>query len=121
MFYDFLIEEGIRKNNPVGHSNSSQHTAGLTRARVLFRRHRKLPWIPSEEQWQAILSVARREPLRNHVMLALSYDAALRRQELPGLETVDIDDYFDQRPHRMACARCGFYRPNEERCTDRRK
>ena len=95
LFYDFLIEEGIRKNNPVGHSNSSQHSAGLTRARVLFRRHRKLPWIPSEEQWQAILTVARREPLRNHLMLALSYDAALRRQELLGLETVDIDDYFD--------------------------
>jgi integrase/recombinase XerD len=91
LFYDFLIEEGIRSTNPVGHSNSSKHTAGVARAGVLFRRHRKLPWIPSEEQWQAILSVARREPLRNRLMLALSYDAALRRQELLGLETVDID------------------------------
>lgn len=91
LFYDFMIEEGIRRTNPVGHGNSSKHTAGLTRAGTLFRRHRKLPWIPSEEQWQAILSVARREPLRNRLMLALSYDAALRRQELLGLETVDID------------------------------
>jgi integrase/recombinase XerD len=35
--------------------------------------------------------LARREPLRNRLMLALSYDAALRRQELLGLETADID------------------------------
>jgi integrase/recombinase XerD len=73
LFYDFLIEEGIRRTNPVGHSNSSKHSAGLTQVGTLFRRHRKLPWIPSEEQWQAILSVARREPLRNRLMLVLSY------------------------------------------------
>lgn len=91
LFYDFLVEEGVRRTNPVGHRNSSKNNAGATRARALFHRHRKLPWIPSEEQWQAILSVARREPLRNRLMLALSYDAALRRQELLGLETADID------------------------------
>jgi site-specific recombinase XerD len=91
LFYDFLVEEGVRRTNPVGHGNSSKNNAGATRARALFHRHRKLPWIPSEEQWQAILSVARREPLRNRLMLALSYDAALRRQELLGLETADID------------------------------
>jgi site-specific recombinase XerD len=89
LFYDFLVEEGVRRTNPVGHSNSSKNTAGTARARALFHRHRKLPWIPSEEQWQAILSVARRERLRNRLMLALSYDAALRRQELLGLETAD--------------------------------
>jgi integrase/recombinase XerD len=91
LFYDLLVEEGVRRTNPVGHSNSSRNTAGTARAKALFHRHRKRPWIPSEEQWQAILAVVRREPLRNRLMLALSYDAALRRQELLGLETADID------------------------------
>jgi hypothetical protein len=31
---------------------------------------------------------------------------------LDSFETTDrIADFFDQRPHRMACALCGFYRP----------
>ncbi|MGP3943716.1 site-specific integrase [Streptomyces sp. 6N106] len=51
----------------------------------------KLPWIPSEEQWLRILEVARREPVRNRVMLTLAYDAALRREELCSLRTDDVD------------------------------
>ncbi len=51
----------------------------------------QLPWIPNDEQWQAVLRAARREPLRNRVMLAMSYDCALRREELCNLETDDID------------------------------
>lgn len=51
----------------------------------------KLPWIPSEAQWLGLLEVARREPVRNRVMLALAYDAALRRQELCSLRTDDVD------------------------------
>jgi integrase/recombinase XerD len=51
----------------------------------------KLPWIPSEPQWLRILEVARREPVRNRVMLALAYDAALRREELCSLRTDDLD------------------------------
>src|SRR2546425_9603509 len=34
---------------------------------------------------------SKREPLRNRVMLAMSYDAALRREEICSLETTDID------------------------------
>src|SRR5688572_32328457 len=44
-----------------------------------------------DEQWRAVLGAAREEPLRNRVMLALKYDAALRREELCSLETGDID------------------------------
>jgi len=51
----------------------------------------KLPWIPSEQQWLAILEVARLETVRNRVMLALAYDAALRREELCSLCTDDLD------------------------------
>jgi integrase/recombinase XerD len=51
----------------------------------------KLPWIPGEQQWVRLLKVARHEPVRNRVMLALAYDAALRREELCSLRTDDVD------------------------------
>jgi integrase len=51
----------------------------------------KLPWIPSDHQWLDVLAVARHEPARNRVMLALAYDAALRREELCSLRTDDLD------------------------------
>lgn len=38
-----------------------------------------------------ILAVAAAEPLRNRVMLALAYDAALRREELCSRRTDDLD------------------------------
>jgi integrase len=86
LFYDYLVEEGVRDRNPV-----RQSALGASATRSLVPRHRKLPWIPNDEQWQAILEAARREPLRNRVMLAMSYDCALRREELCNLETGDID------------------------------
>lgn len=91
LFYDHLVVEGLRQNNPVGRSYLSKRRGAEVRQGPLFRRHRKLPWIPSEEQWQAILKAIKREPLRNRFMFALSYDAALRRQDLLNLETIDID------------------------------
>jgi integrase len=38
-----------------------------------------------------VLEVARKEPIRNRMMLALSYDTALRREELCRLDTGDVD------------------------------
>jgi hypothetical protein len=46
---------------------------------------------PSDLQWLAVLELARKEPVRNRVMLALAYDAALRREELCSLGTDDLD------------------------------
>ncbi len=63
----------------------------LIGGRGLIQRHHRLPWIPSEEEWQNILQVCKQEPLRNRVMLAMSYDAALRREEICSLEVADID------------------------------
>jgi integrase len=51
----------------------------------------KLPWIPGEAEWLQVLGVFRSEPVRNRVMLALAYDAALRREELCSLRTDDLD------------------------------
>ena len=76
LFYDYLVEEGVRQRNPVRHG-----TLGIG---GLVPRYRKLPWIPNDKQWQAILEAARPEPVRNRVMLAMSYDCALRREEICG-------------------------------------
>ena len=92
LFYDYVMEEGLRSNNPVGRG---RYTPGKgfagCRDRGLIPRFTKLPWIPNDHQWQAVLEVARKEPIRNRVMLALSYDAALRREELCRLDTSDVD------------------------------
>ena len=92
LFYDYLMEESIRSTNPVGRG---RYTPGKgfsgAREKGLIPRYRKLPWIPSEEQWQRVLEAAKQEPLRNRVMLAFAYDAGLRREELCALATGDLD------------------------------
>ncbi|MFD0889095.1 tyrosine-type recombinase/integrase, partial [Streptosporangium algeriense] len=59
--------------------------------RGLLPRLTKLPWIPTDHEWLAFLEVAREEPSRNRVMLALAYNSALRREELCALRTDDLD------------------------------
>lgn len=101
LFYDYLMEEGRRSTNPVGRG---RYTPGKgfagARDRGLIPRFTKLPWIPNDQQWQAVLETAQKESFRNRMMLALSYDAALRREELCSLETCDIDP-----AHRMITIR----------------
>jgi site-specific recombinase XerD len=91
LFYDFLVEEGLRESNPVGRGRyrSGRWVGGQTRP--LVPRMVKLPWIPAEQQWRDVLAVFRAEPIRNRLMLALAYDAALRREELCSLRTDDLD------------------------------
>ena len=100
LFYDFLVEEGLRDSNPVGRGRyGARHAPGIG-GRGLVPRLVKLPWIPSEQQWLDILAVFSREPARNRLMLALAYDAALRREELCSLRTDDLDP-----AHRMVRVR----------------
>jgi site-specific recombinase XerD len=81
LFYSHLVDEGLCSKNPVAHD----------RRQILVRGYRRLPRIPNESDWQTILAATRQEPIRNRVMLAFAYDAALRREELCGLRTDDID------------------------------
>jgi len=93
LFYDFLVEEGVRGSNPVGrgaYTPGRQFGAGAG-SRPLVPRMARLPWIPGEAEWRQLLEVFRGEPPRNRVMLALAYDAALRREELCSLRTDDLD------------------------------
>ena len=92
LFYDHLIEEGLRATNPVARGRrgvfDGSSSSGL---RGLIQTGRTLPWIPTSEDWDGILLVAKEESIRNRLMLALSYDCALRREELCLLNTSDID------------------------------
>jgi integrase len=92
LFYDFLVEEGVRDSNPVGRGRYTPggHFGG-GRSRPLVARMVKLPWIPGEGEWLRLLEVFRLEPIRNRLMLALAYDSALRREELCSLRTDDLD------------------------------
>jgi site-specific recombinase XerD len=92
LFFDFIIEEGLRENNPVGRGRYTPGKGfGGQRDRALIPRYKKLPWIPSDEEWQAILKAVKSESLRNRTMFLLGYDAALRRDELCSLEIGDFD------------------------------
>jgi site-specific recombinase XerD len=92
LWYDYLLEEGLRETNPVGRGRYTPGKGfGGARDRGLIPRYRKIPWIPNEDQWNAVLMAAKGESLRNRVMLAFAYDAALRREELCALSTADID------------------------------
>lgn len=92
LFYDYLIEEGLRDTNPVGRGRyTARKGFGGQRERSLIPAYHRLPWIPTDDEWRGVLEVARNEPSRNHMMLALAYDAGLRREELCSLETSDID------------------------------
>jgi integrase/recombinase XerD len=91
LFYDFLVEEGVRESNPVGRGRYTPGGRSGGRAGALVPRMVKLPWIPSEAEWLKLLGVVADEPIRNRVMLALAYDAALRREELCSLRSDDLD------------------------------
>jgi integrase/recombinase XerD len=96
LFYDFLVQDGLRSDNPVGRGHYTPGRCfGGQRARGLIPHYHRLPWIPTDEQWRQLLATARSESLRNRLMLALAYDAGLRREELCSLAISDID--FSQR------------------------
>jgi integrase/recombinase XerD len=92
LLFEFLVDEGLVRTNPVSRGRyTASSRFGARRERSLIQRFHKLPWIPTEAQWMALLSVVRNEPKRNRCMLAFAYDAALRREELCQLRSSDID------------------------------
>jgi integrase/recombinase XerD len=93
LLYDYLIDERIRQDqrNPVG---KGKFTPGRTfagkRERGILRHYERLPWLPGDDEWDAILDAMREEPLRNKLMLLVAYDGALRRSELVALQLRDL-------------------------------
>lgn len=98
LYYDHLIESGLRRGNPVGRGRYSpkrhddRHRQADTSARPLLKRRRqKLPWIPNDQEFLRLLRSLRDETPRNRALLMLMYDGALRREETVGIEVSDID------------------------------
>src|SRR6266700_3942834 len=83
LFYDYLTEEGLRETNPVGRGRyTSGKQFGSMRSKGLIPHYTKLPWIPNETEWMAILQAVKQEPIRNRTMLARGYHSGVRREEL---------------------------------------
>lgn len=97
LFCDSLIEQQLRQDNPVGRGHYVPGRAfGGVRDRGLLPHYHKLPWLPSDAEWQHILRGLTEESLRNQVLLLLAYDGAFRRQELIRLEIGDFDFAYRQ-------------------------
>jgi site-specific recombinase XerD len=90
LYQDYLVEEGLRERNPV--SRGVRRGGRGKGKRGLVGRYQKLPWIPNETQWQALLNVINTLTLRNRLMFALSYDCAVRREELCLVRVEDFDE-----------------------------
>jgi site-specific recombinase XerD len=97
LFCDYMVENQLRTDNPVGRGRyvPGKGFAG-TREKGLISRHKRLPWIPSDEQWETILCALKEESLRNQLMFLLAYDGALRREELVRLDIADFDFAYQQ-------------------------
>jgi site-specific recombinase XerD len=92
MFSDFLIEEGLRQTNPVGRGRYTPGRVERTsQERGILPRVVTTPWIPSEDQWRVVIHSIRRQTVRTRTMFALSYECALRREEVCSLRIDDFD------------------------------
>ena len=92
LFYEFLIRKGLRSDpiNPIERGNDGRD--GQRPKRGPFKKHERIPWIPSDDVWKQILvHVIQNEDARTKAMILLAYDAALRREELVSLRVDDID------------------------------
>lgn len=108
LYYDYLMEKQLRSDNPVGRGRYTPGRGfGGHRDRALVPRLRRLPWIPTDVQWQAILAALVEEPLRNRLMLLLAYEGALRRGELVALTLTDLDVAYRQIKIRAEIAKNG--------------
>jgi integrase/recombinase XerD len=87
----------LRDTHPLGRGRYAPDAcAGGGNRRGLVPRQVRLPWIPDEADWRA--------------MLALDYDAGLRREELCSLRIDDLDP-----GHRLLCVRAETTKGRRER------
>jgi integrase/recombinase XerD len=108
LYQDYLAEQQIRPDTPVrrGYYVAGKSFGGA-RQRGEIPAHQTLPWIPSDEEWRVVLASLKQERLRNQVMLCLSYDGALRREELVTLSISDLDVAYRQARIRAEHAKNG--------------
>jgi integrase/recombinase XerD len=91
LYYKYLKGEAVRATNPVEEGVYGWGKRFSKARRGWVARQEKEFWLPNAREWQAILDAASSAPIRNRFMLALAYDAGLRRGELCALQISDID------------------------------
>jgi len=92
LYFEYLVEEGLRPSSPVFRGGAIQaYGSAVFRTPGPIRRRHKLPWIPTDDEWQQVLTVTADDCLRDRTMLALGYDGALRREELCSVAVTDFD------------------------------
>jgi integrase/recombinase XerD len=92
LFFEYLVEEGLRPSNPVSRGGVFRcYGSAVFRTAGPIRRLHKLPWIPTDEDWERLLRVTTEDCIRDRAMLALAYDGALRREELCSIGVSDFD------------------------------
>jgi integrase/recombinase XerD len=92
LFYDFCIFRGYRrdKTNPLPRGNPGY--GGTLPERGVISAQKRLPWIPSDSEWEMLVThLMQYQSTRNQVLILLAYDGALRREELVSLRLDDID------------------------------
>lgn len=89
-FYDYLEEDGLIERNPVRRGRYI-HNSSRGGERGLVPTYQDFPWIPDQDQWQRIICQLQTFRLRDKLLFALSYDGALRREEVCSLHIADID------------------------------
>ncbi len=83
LFYDFCIFRGYRRNtiNPVPRGNPGYGDTPPQRG--LVSHNKRLPWIPTDSEWERLVShIMGHESVRNQLLILLAYDGALRREEV---------------------------------------
>jgi integrase/recombinase XerD len=106
LFFDFCLQRSLRRNpvNPVPRGSGR----GAYPRHGLVPRRQRLPWLPTDAEWESLLEdLFTHEPLRNQALVLLAYDAALRRQELLGLRLDDLDWSLGIVQVRAECAKGG--------------
>lgn len=93
LFYEYLIYGGHRTErlNPVRRGSQGDGHHQPQRGAVR-RPPTRLPWIPSDAQWERIVRYLAQQPSQRDLCLVLlAYEGALRRQEVVQLRLDDLD------------------------------
>lgn len=92
LFYDFLIRRQFRYDqiNPLPRGSLGGFGRPPKRGLIPLLHH--VPWTPSDDEWKRlVLHVVTQTSSRNRALVILTYDTALRREEVMSLREDDID------------------------------
>ena len=92
-YADYLVDCGRLERNPVTRGSIRRTPEGeiIPVRSGLVPAPRRVPRLPTEEQWARLLEALQPRPARDRLMFVLAYDGALRRNELVGLHLDDFD------------------------------